>query len=242
MLNMDNDLQADPAVDSPDPWLTPGMVRHAIRARRALPDVGVRALGLLMRTALNQSRARAGLPSVKYATCARTVRLRGDGQLVFRGGYHLDENVELVMDTDGHCAELGSIVLGSDVILRSGCVISADSGNVRIGDRTYLGSTLCTPRRTGRPSDRGRRHVRPPVLVVASNHGLSGTEMFVHQQLSSSGVEIASNVWIGGHATIVDGVSIGSGSVVAAGAVVTRDVPRCTLVAGVPARVVRELD
>lgn len=52
-------------------------------------------------------------------------------------------------------------------------------------------------------------------------------------------VEICDNVWVGTRATILKGVTIGEGSVVAAGAVVTRDVPPKCLVAGVPARVIR---
>ena len=230
-----------PASVGRDAWFTPRMVRRAIRLRHVLPTVGVRALGLAMRTTINHSRSGAGLPPVKYATCARSVRLRGQGQLVLTGGYHLDENVELVMGTDGHSESVGSIILGSDVILRSGCVISADGGTVSIGDRTYLGphSVLLG----GREGIAIGSDVMfgPQCLVVASNHGFSPEEPFVGQSLTSSGVTIADNVWVGGHTTIVDGVSVGSGSVVAAGAVVTRDVPPTTLVAGVPARVLREI-
>ena len=52
---------------------------------------------------------------------------------------------------------------------------------------------------------------------------------------------VETNVWIGAAATLLPGVTIGADSVVAAGAVVTRDVPPAKLVAGAPARVVREL-
>ena len=53
-------------------------------------------------------------------------------------------------------------------------------------------------------------------------------------------IEIGDHVWIGLRAIILKGVKIGNGSVIAAGAVVTRDVPPYSLVAGVPARVIKE--
>ncbi len=59
--------------------------------------------------------------------------------------------------------------------------------------------------------------------------------------ITAAPITIEANVWIGAAATVVPGVTIGTGSVVAAGSVVTRDVPPATLVAGNPARVVREL-
>ena len=58
----------------------------------------------------------------------------------------------------------------------------------------------------------------------------------------STPVRIGDNVWLGDHATVLKGVSIGENSVVAARAVVTRDVPANVVVAGNPARVVKELD
>lgn len=54
-------------------------------------------------------------------------------------------------------------------------------------------------------------------------------------------ITVERNVWIGAAATILPGVTIGADSVVAAGSVVTRDVPPATLVAGVPAKVIRHL-
>ena len=52
---------------------------------------------------------------------------------------------------------------------------------------------------------------------------------------------IRDSVWIGSNATVLPGVTIGDGAIVAAGAVVTRDVPENTIVGGVPARVMRHL-
>jgi len=60
-----------------------------------------------------------------------------------------------------------------------------------------------------------------------------------HQPESRRGIVIESDVWIGAHAVILDGVTVGHGSVVAAGAVVNRSVSPMTIVAGVPAKPVR---
>jgi maltose O-acetyltransferase len=55
-------------------------------------------------------------------------------------------------------------------------------------------------------------------------------------------VRIGNDVWIGGNVTILPGVTIGNNVVVAAGAVVTKDVPDDSLVGGVPARLIREIE
>jgi acetyltransferase-like isoleucine patch superfamily enzyme len=59
--------------------------------------------------------------------------------------------------------------------------------------------------------------------------------------ITAEPITIGTNVWIGAAATILPGVTIGADAVVAAGAVVTRDVPPASLVAGVPATVIRHL-
>jgi acetyltransferase-like isoleucine patch superfamily enzyme len=64
----------------------------------------------------------------------------------------------------------------------------------------------------------------------------------VEQGITAEGIVIEDDVWIGSGAVITDGVRVGKGAVVAAGAVVTRDVPPHTVVGGVPARVLREID
>jgi acetyltransferase-like isoleucine patch superfamily enzyme len=55
-------------------------------------------------------------------------------------------------------------------------------------------------------------------------------------------IKIGEGVWIGARATILPGVTIGAGSVVAAGSLVTKDMPANVLIAGVPAKVIRELE
>jgi acetyltransferase-like isoleucine patch superfamily enzyme len=95
-------------------------------------------------------------------------------------------------------------------------------GGVTIGDRVYTS---------------------PLVQIVAVNHVFDDPDRsFVEQGITAEGIVIEDDVWIGSGAIICDGVQVGQGAVVAAGAVVTQDVPPHTVVAGGPARVVREID
>jgi acetyltransferase-like isoleucine patch superfamily enzyme len=77
------------------------------------------------------------------------------------------------------------------------------------------------------------------VNLVTAGHPVAPDQRRAY--LTAAPITIETNVWIGAAATILPGVNVGADSVVAAGAVVTRDVPPATLVAGVPARVVRQL-
>jgi carbonic anhydrase/acetyltransferase-like protein (isoleucine patch superfamily) len=79
------------------------------------------------------------------------------------------------------------------------------------------------------------------VSIIDANHGTMPGALVREQphDLTVSGVRIGDDVWIGAHVVILPGVHIGTGAVVAAGAVVTRNVPACAIVAGVPAQVRR---
>jgi carbonic anhydrase/acetyltransferase-like protein (isoleucine patch superfamily) len=79
------------------------------------------------------------------------------------------------------------------------------------------------------------------VSIIDANHGTARGAFMRDQRhdLGGAGVHIGDDVWIGAHAVILPGVQIGDGAVVAAGAIVTRDVPAYAVVAGVPAEIKR---
>ncbi len=82
--------------------------------------------------------------------------------------------------------------------------------------------------------------IGPNTLITTVNHPLDSIGRRKHLGIAKP-VKICDDVWIGGNCTILPGITIGEGSVVAAGAVVTRDVPAHTVVGGVPAKVIKEI-
>jgi maltose O-acetyltransferase len=83
--------------------------------------------------------------------------------------------------------------------------------------------------------------IAPRVSIFTAAHPLDAPTRIAGWEFGKP-VTIGDNVWIGGHAVINPGVKIGNNVVIAAGAVVTKDVPDNVVVAGVPARVIRELE
>ena len=81
--------------------------------------------------------------------------------------------------------------------------------------------------------------IGPNVSILTSSHPLEPSQR--RASVIAKPVAIERNVWIAGSVTIIGGVTIGENSVVAAGSVVTRDVPPNTLVAGNPARIIRSI-
>ena len=82
--------------------------------------------------------------------------------------------------------------------------------------------------------------VGPNTIITTTGHPLSAAARRERKAISRP-INIGDDVWLGGNVTILPGVTIGDNVVVAAGAVVTKDVPSGRVVAGVPARIVRTL-
>ncbi|WP_288806485.1 DapH/DapD/GlmU-related protein [uncultured Novosphingobium sp.] len=131
-------------------------------------------------------------------------------------------------------------------------------GGSRIGARTYVGSgvnfTDCRVNigcdvfanknllveGSGAVSIGNNVRIGPGVSIITSSHHLTeDSSRRASHELFTKPVTIAEGVWIGASVTILPGVKVGQGSVVAAGALVSKDIPPNVLVAGVPARVIR---
>lgn len=115
------------------------------------------------------------------------------------------------------CDYGSNIALGERVFFNFNCVV-LDVCPVRIGDFTLFG---------------------PGVQILTPMHPLNASMR--RRQEYGRPIEIGSDVWVGGGALILAGVSIGSRAVIGAGSVVTRDVPDGALAAGNPCRVIREI-
>lgn len=129
--------------------------------------------------------------------------------------------------------------LGDYSVVESFSCINNAVGDVLIGDHTRIGlhNTIIGPVKIG-----DNVNLAQGITVTALNHNFNDPSKRIDEQgVSTSAVNIGNDIWIGANAVILPGVSIGNHSVVAAGAVVTKDVPAHTLVAGVPAKVIKEI-
>lgn len=106
--------------------------------------------------------------------------------------------------------------VGKNVFINSGCCFQ-DQGGIEIGDNVLIGQQ---------------------VVIATINHDLIPQS---RANMLCAPVKIGNDVWIGAHATILPGVTVGDGAVIAAGAVVTKDVPENTVVGGVPAKIIKQI-
>ena len=128
-----------------------------------------------------------------------------------------------------------SIIIGNHSEIHEGCVLRTFGGHIHIGE-------YCSVNRMGIILGAGgvkignKVRIGPRVNIVTNNHVFKERDRpIIEQGLNIAPVIIKDDVWIGVNVTILPGVTVGEGSVIAAGAVVTKDVPDYTIVAGIPA-------
>lgn len=146
-------------------------------------------------------------------------------QTIAKDGIYLDEGSTvcfgaLIRPSSHWGGEIGEgLVLGKNSSIGAYSYIGC-SGKICIGSNVLIG---------------------PSVSLIAENHVFSDLNKSIKEQgVIRRGIKIEDDVWIGTRAVILDGVSIGRGSVVAAGAIVVKDVAPYSVVGGVPARLLRK--
>ena len=112
--------------------------------------------------------------------------------------------------------------------------------NVHIGDHVFL-NVLCTILDCNQVRIGHHVMIGPAVQIYTAAHDLQAEARIQGWEVAKP-IVIEDNVWIGGSAILLPGVGIGRNAVVGAGSVVSRDVPANTIVAGNPARVIREIE
>jgi acetyltransferase-like isoleucine patch superfamily enzyme len=156
----------------------------------------------------------------------RSVTLEDDVRIdaLCRRGVCLGSNVTIakftVIEATGVISNLGEgFEMGDNSNLGDYCFVGA-AGGVRIGRNVLIGQR---------------------VSFHSENHRFERADLPIKEQgVTRRGIVVEDDCWLGAGCIVLDGVTVGHGSVVAAGSVVTRDVPPYSVVAGVPAKVIRQ--
>ncbi|HEY9533753.1 MAG TPA: acyltransferase [Mucilaginibacter sp.] len=170
------------------------------------------------------------------------VKVRHGYQLSAGKNLILDDNVSInALSTDG--IQMGDHVsIARDSILFCTGVIAQKGKGITIGNRTGIGARAFLAGQGGITI--GDDVITGPnIKVFSENHNFSDLAQTIKQQgVTKQATVIGNNCWIGGDVTILAGVTIGDGCVIAAASVVTKSVPANSVVAGVPAKVVKSRD
>ena len=166
------------------------------------------------------------------------IGLRHPRKIRIADGVVIDDNVLLDAKGDGN----RGITIGRDAFIGRNVILHCKDGDIELGERADIGAN-------SQIFSGSRVRIGRDVLIGAyayivggGNYEIDRTDVPMNRTLrdgSARGISVGDDVWIGAHTVILDGVSVGGGSVVAAGAVVTEDVAGWSVTAGVPAKFVK---
>jgi acetyltransferase-like isoleucine patch superfamily enzyme len=130
------------------------------------------------------------------------------------------------------------LIIRDHVRLDQGICFQTLGGRIEVGEKTYIGAYVCI-------SGPGNIKIGKNCLIAAqtglyaSNHIFEALNLPINQQgAECKGIVIEDDCWLGSGVKVLDGVTIGQGSVIGAGAVVTKNIPPYSVAVGVPAKVI----
>ncbi len=141
-----------------------------------------------------------------------------------------------------HCKDkTAKIEIGDDTVIEWFAILKPQrNGFIKIGNNCQIGS-YTTIHGAGGVTIGNDVLIASHVVIVANNHIFNDTSKNICDQgLTTKGITIGNNVWIGAGVSILDGVTIGDHSVIGAGAVVNKDIPPNSVAVGIPAKVIKE--
>lgn len=190
------------------------------------------ALGLLLRSKLYPFLLGK---SGRNTVFGSDVVLRHPGKLKLNSDIVIDDNV--VLDAKGE--NNTGIVIGNKVFIGRNSIVYCQNGDITIGNDANIGSNC-------QIFSAGRVTIGDSVLMAAYTYLIGGSHNYedpdipiIQQGRSATGITIEDNVWLGAAVKVLDGVTIGEGSIIAAGAVVTNDIPAYSIAGGIPAKVIK---
>ncbi len=171
----------------------------------------------------------------------RQASVRYAHQLIAGKDLIIEDNAEV------NCLSEQNIVLGNRVTIGKHAIIrpsniygGAIGAGLKVGDHSNIGPFAyigCS----GFISIGNNVMISPRVSIYAENHVFDNPEILMKEQgVTQAPVIIEDDCWIAANSIILAGVTIGRGSVIAAGSVVTKDIPPYSVAAGVPAKVIKQ--
>jgi acetyltransferase-like isoleucine patch superfamily enzyme len=151
----------------------------------------------------------------------------------------IDDNV--LIDAKG--SDNRGITIGDDCFIGRNSILSCKDGDIELGDRANVGFNCNIMSTSLVRVGRDNLISAYTFLVGGGNYDLDRVDIPINKSLREDrnrGIRLDDNVWIGAHSVVLDGVAVGEGAAVAAGAVVAKEVPAWSIAAGVPAAVVKQ--
>jgi acetyltransferase-like isoleucine patch superfamily enzyme len=184
---------------------------------------------------------RRSLYSLILGKIGKSVYIEPGAELLNTSSIEIGNGVRILRGVRLDCQGQNSrILLGNQVQFSYGVgvKVSRDNCTIDIGDRTSIGPYVVL-HGPGNITIGKDCLIAAHTGIYASNHQFDDPNRKIREQgLSRKGITIGDDCWLGHKVSVLDGVTIGEGSVIGAGAVVTKDIPPYSIAVGVPARVI----